>query len=139
MKIIIASNGKKTLKLSKSDWQNIGKKAGWIKVSHEDDPDLDDSDDSDDSVSEISGWCSTCGKKCHGKTVDNGIGSYEFWGSPGVHHDYGVASDCCEGELLENPPGKVKCLGCGKETHRVEIDDDEYASACCEASYEPIN
>jgi hypothetical protein len=30
MKIVAASNGKKTLKLSKSDWKIIGEKAGWI-------------------------------------------------------------------------------------------------------------
>lgn len=30
MKIVTASNGKKTVKLSKSDWQSIGKKAGWL-------------------------------------------------------------------------------------------------------------
>jgi len=32
MKIITASNGKKTLKMSRQEWENIGKKAGW-KVS----------------------------------------------------------------------------------------------------------
>ena len=31
MKIITASNGKKTLKMSKVEWTNIGKKAGWMK------------------------------------------------------------------------------------------------------------
>ena len=33
MKIVIAKNGKKRVKISKSDWKNIGKKAGWIKES----------------------------------------------------------------------------------------------------------
>lgn len=32
MKIVTASNGKKTLKMSRKEWLNIGKKAGW-KVS----------------------------------------------------------------------------------------------------------
>ena len=31
MKIITASNGKKMLKLSKVEWQSIGKKVGWIQ------------------------------------------------------------------------------------------------------------
>lgn len=30
MKIITASNGKQTVKMSKVEWQSIGKKAGWI-------------------------------------------------------------------------------------------------------------
>ena len=30
MKIVTASNGKKRVKISKSEWQSIGKKAGWI-------------------------------------------------------------------------------------------------------------
>ncbi len=31
MKIVTASNGKKTIKMSKKEWQSIGKKAGWTK------------------------------------------------------------------------------------------------------------
>ena len=31
MKIVMASSGKKTLKISKSEWRNIGKKTGWLK------------------------------------------------------------------------------------------------------------
>jgi len=31
MKIVTASNGKKTLKMSRKEWENIGKKAGWEK------------------------------------------------------------------------------------------------------------
>jgi hypothetical protein len=30
MRIVTASNGKKTVKMSKSEWQQIGKKAGWM-------------------------------------------------------------------------------------------------------------
>jgi hypothetical protein len=37
MKIVTASNGKKTLKMSKKEWENIGKKAGW-KVAQNYDP-----------------------------------------------------------------------------------------------------
>ena len=31
MKIITASSGKKTVKISKAEWLSIGKKAGWMK------------------------------------------------------------------------------------------------------------
>jgi len=31
MKIIKTASGKKTIKMSKSEWESIGKKAGWIK------------------------------------------------------------------------------------------------------------
>lgn len=31
MKIVTASSGKKTLKMSRKEWKNIGKKAGWEK------------------------------------------------------------------------------------------------------------
>ena len=33
MKIVIASNGKKKVKISRKEWTNIGKKAGWIKIA----------------------------------------------------------------------------------------------------------
>jgi hypothetical protein len=33
MKIVTASNGKKHVKMSKSEWTEIGKKTGWTKVS----------------------------------------------------------------------------------------------------------
>ena len=31
MKVVTASNGKKTVKISKSEWETIGKKHGWMK------------------------------------------------------------------------------------------------------------
>ena len=33
MQIVTASNGNKTVKMSKSEWQSIGKQAGWMKVA----------------------------------------------------------------------------------------------------------
>lgn len=33
MKIVIAKNGKKTIKISKNEWENIGKKQGWDRTS----------------------------------------------------------------------------------------------------------
>lgn len=32
MKIITAENGKKTVKISKSEWETIGKKHGWMNI-----------------------------------------------------------------------------------------------------------
>ena len=40
MKIIKTASGKKTIKLSKSEWQSIGKKAGWVKVASPSEEDL---------------------------------------------------------------------------------------------------
>jgi len=37
MKIVRAENGKKTVKISKSEWAGIGKKAGWMKQAQYDD------------------------------------------------------------------------------------------------------
>jgi len=31
MRIVTASNGKSTVKMSKSEWTELGKKAGWVK------------------------------------------------------------------------------------------------------------
>jgi len=31
MKLVKTASGKKTLKISKKEWQNIGKKQGWVK------------------------------------------------------------------------------------------------------------
>jgi hypothetical protein len=33
MKIVTASNGKKTVRMSKREWESLGKKAGWMKVA----------------------------------------------------------------------------------------------------------
>ena len=46
--------------------------------------------------------CTECGKPCGSIEIDEGIGSYEYWGAPGVHHDYRTVSDCCEAEIGEN-------------------------------------
>jgi hypothetical protein len=43
-------------------------------------------------------FCGKCGKPCEVITIDDGIGSHEFWGSVSIHHDYITVSDCCESE-----------------------------------------
>lgn len=52
----------------------------------------------------IEGWCECCGQACHGITVDNGIGSYEYWGSKGTHHQYDIESSCCNATVLDHDP-----------------------------------
>jgi hypothetical protein len=39
MKIVTASNGKKTLKMSRKEWDMIGKKSGWVKKAGINNPD----------------------------------------------------------------------------------------------------
>ena len=50
------------------------------------------------------GWCSECHEECFYKTIDQGLGPYEYWGYKGVHHDYVEASSCCEAEVLDYDP-----------------------------------
>ena len=45
--------------------------------------------------------CTSCGEECGGKYVDNGIGSYEYWGYRGRHVQKDLASDCCEKDVEE--------------------------------------
>ena len=35
MRLVTASTGKQVVKMSKSEWQQIGKKAGWIKSAEQ--------------------------------------------------------------------------------------------------------
>lgn len=43
--------------------------------------------------------CKECGEECVIIVVDEGIGSYEFWGANGTHHDYREVSSCCESDF----------------------------------------
>lgn len=47
------------------------------------------------------GICDECGEECTAIVTDMGIGSYEYWGAKGVHHDWAVVSPCCEAEVVE--------------------------------------
>lgn len=65
--------------------------------------DLDDCDyDPDDD--RRTGYCSDCGKECVAGYIDEGIGSYEYWGAKGVDIRLSEVSDCCEAEVLDEPP-----------------------------------
>ena len=41
MKIVTAENGKKTVKISKSEWETIGKKNGWMRTAMDPQQNLD--------------------------------------------------------------------------------------------------
>ena len=47
------------------------------------------------------GYCSLCRNRCYIKTVDVGIGRYEFWGQVGFHSQLEDVSDCCEADVEE--------------------------------------
>jgi hypothetical protein len=47
------------------------------------------------------GFCSECRKPCVKIRRDYGIGSYEYWGATGVHHNWQTVSECCEEDVLE--------------------------------------
>lgn len=47
------------------------------------------------------GICDSCGDSCSATMQDMGIGSYEFWGSRGVHHDWQALSPCCSANVVE--------------------------------------
>ncbi len=46
--------------------------------------------------------CPICEKECNVEKIDNGIGSYEYGGATGVHHDYHYVSDCCGADMDEH-------------------------------------
>lgn len=54
------------------------------------------------------GICTVCGELVTTTTRDEGIGSYEYWGSRGVHHEYVVGSPCHDADVVE---GGQKFLG----------------------------
>ena len=49
-----------------------------------------------------SGWCVECGQECTPIAVDNGIGSYDYWGATGVHTQIDIESDCCNADVVDN-------------------------------------
>lgn len=53
------------------------------------------------------GICDECGEACTATLQDHGIGSYEFWGARGTHHDWQVLSPCCSAEVV---PGGQKLV-----------------------------
>jgi len=52
MKIIKTASGKQTIKISKSEWLDIGKKAGWVKSAERSNWSQNYTDDDDDCDNE---------------------------------------------------------------------------------------
>ena len=48
------------------------------------------------------GFCSCCREPCGIVTVDNGVGTTEYWGSVSTHHQYDQVSDCCHADVLDS-------------------------------------
>jgi len=95
--------------LSKSQWEEIGKTAGWIKEAQAIPP-IPQEEDPEDMR-----FCSECGKKDpEFKIVDMGIGSYEFWGSRGRDVRPTVVTNCCGGVVVD---------GLGNERAMPDIDE----------------
>ncbi len=46
-------------------------------------------------------FCEGCGEVCTVKVIDEGIGSYEFWGARGCQVLLVPVSDCCEAPCYE--------------------------------------
>lgn len=74
---------------SPSDWEDRRE-----RCSDDERPDPHEDD-------HITGFCADCHEHCTSVTQDDGIGSYEYWGSKGVHHEYVEVSPCCAAEVLE--------------------------------------
>ena len=48
-------------------------------------------------------YCSYCNQECDVEEVDEGIGSYEYWGATGVDVKMVEVSACCGEEVLDEP------------------------------------
>lgn len=108
MELIKTADSKKALlKMTKKEWLAVGQANYWesdeAKEFHREEPEIPG-----DPAAETTGWCEDCQQPCHGKTVDEGIGAYEFWGSKEVHHDYRVRSNCCEALILNKDPNATE-------------------------------
>ena len=64
----------------------------------------------DDDIADLAweapptGYCACCGEEAEGRTVDYGIGVYEYGSAREVDVRLEMVSDCCEDELLKEPP-----------------------------------
>lgn len=47
------------------------------------------------------GFCRHCKTNVHTVSVDFGIGSYEYWGACGVHHDWRDVCPNCDGDVTD--------------------------------------
>ena len=81
------------------------------------DPDYDYDYDEPEGTS---GICSACGEACTSVMVDEGIGSYEYWGATGTHHEWQEVSPCCHEEVVD---GGEKVIRSSEHTARRDHKD----------------
>ncbi len=48
-------------------------------------------------------YCGECKEECNPTVIDEGIGSYEFWGAKCVDTRLFLVSCCCEGTVYSDP------------------------------------
>jgi len=84
------------------------------RYRYDDDYDYDYDDD------RTRGICSDCGEECTAVMQDQGIGSYEYWGFKGTHHDWREVSPCCGEEVVG---GGAKVIRKSEHTARKDHKD----------------
>jgi len=62
--------------------------------------------------------CAECLLPSDSKTIDVGIGAYEYWGAPGVDTQRVTVSECCEAGFVANTPARQEV------TIEADCDDD---------------
>ena len=50
-------------------------------------------------------FCANCGKPCYAVDRDFGYGQTEYWGSVSSDSNIQTVSECCDGDLLDEPKG----------------------------------
>jgi hypothetical protein len=48
-------------------------------------------------------FCGECKENCTPILIDDGIGSYEYWGAKGVDTRISCISACCEADVFKDP------------------------------------
>ena len=48
-------------------------------------------------------YCGECGRPCDSVERDFGYGATEYWGAVSVDSNVQVVSECCDGDLFEDP------------------------------------
>jgi len=76
-------------------------------------------------------FCLECGEEVNIVKEDFGIGSYEFWGSRGFHHDYHWVCPKCEGSEYIDVSNAGRCHRCGTwvdrtKTEQTCTEDEEF-------------
>ena len=70
-------------------------------------------------------YCKKCKQECEVVWEDVGIGSYEFWGSHGVHTEYACYSKCCEDELFDDEECTIPFSGSPDDNDDCDYPEDD--------------